>query len=163
MKSQLPFCNFWDFFIYFSPFRSLVFQPLCFPLVTSLKASWLRRSPYLTFFRSHSNKPGIDFPSSRYSLTEGLRNPCGITGTGISLSLRSSSILWSGSGPKAGAPGVLGFFARFDLIVCCCSDPSVKDRENHPFSIFPHKNHFFIFKNRWIFFSFLLFVFKLQN
>lgn len=69
--------------------------------------------------------PGMDFPSSRYSLTEGLKKPVGITGdvfSGCSL-----SSLWSGSGTTTGAPGERAFLARFERMFCCSSDPSVME------------------------------------
>lgn len=65
----------------------------------------------------------MDFPSSKYSLTDGLKKPVGITGDEISDWSLSSR--WSGSGTAADAPGVRGFFARFDRTLCCSSDPSV--------------------------------------
>lgn len=68
--------------------------------------------------------PGIDFPSSKYSLTDGLRKLLGITGLGSSV--WSSSNRWLGSGPKAGDPDVRGFFARFERVGCSSEQSAIK-------------------------------------
>lgn len=77
----------------------------------------------------HNNLPGIDLPSSRYSLTDGLRNTLGMTGSSSS-SIWSLSILWSGSRTDVtGAPAALAFLALFERMFCCCccSEPSVME------------------------------------
>jgi hypothetical protein len=74
---------------------------------------------------NHKFSPGIDFPNSKYSCTDGLKNPVGIT-TGSS---RSSSNRWLGSDRNTGDDGALLLLARFDRFVCprrdCCSRQSV--------------------------------------
>lgn len=80
----------------------------------------------------------MDFPSSRYSLTDGLRKPVGITGDATSDCSLSS--LWSGSGTTTGAPGERAFFALFERIFCCSSDPSGIDVHSWVQSFWSGKN-----------------------
>lgn len=75
--------------------------------------------------------PGIDLPSSRYSLTDGLRNTLGKSGDSSS-SIWSLSILWSGSRTAGTLATRGGLRARFERMFCCgrwcSSEPSVMKR-----------------------------------
>lgn len=62
--------------------------------------------------------PGIDFPNSKYSLTDGLKKFVGIAGIAFSwLLLSSFSKSCCGSGSKFTGSGALGRLARFDRTV----------------------------------------------
>lgn len=65
-----------------------------------------------------SSLPGIDFPNSRYSRTEGLKKFVGISGMSLSgLPLSSLSKSCGGSGSKIIVAGALGLFALFERTV----------------------------------------------
>lgn len=78
--------------------------------------------------------PGIDLPSSRYSLTDGLRNTLGKSGDSSS-SIWSLSILWSGSRTAGTLATRGGLRARFERMFCCgrwcSSEPSVMKRREY--------------------------------